>query len=570
MTSPGAPPPTTHMHARTPFLVAALASLAALAGCGGDDAGPNATGETGGTVIIATGAEPSTLFPPLAVGTQSAAVIAQLFDRLAEIGDSLNTVGDAGFRPRLAKSWLWADDSLSISFALDPRARWHDGRPVRAADVKYSFDVYTDPATGSPTASLLATIDSVSVADSLTAVFWFKRRTPQQFFDATYQMWVLPSHVLRNVPPARLAAAPFARQPIGTGRFRFASWTPRQQVEIVADAENYRGRALLDRVVWQIAPDFGAATISLINGQADFFEVMRPEYIGQLARNQALHLVPYPSLDYGFLQFNLRASDGSGRPHAVFADRSVRHALTMAIDRERVVRSAYDSLAYVAVGPVPRALFPDWAKIQQIPFKPQAARTLLDSAGWRDGDGDGVRERGGARLAFSIIFPSSSASRQRIAVLLQEQLRAVGVDASLDAIEVNAFNERQAARRFDASMGGWHVDPSQAVALQTWGAIGAQPNGSNFGSYVNPEFDARVDSALTTLDPARSRALWLRAYQTIVDDAPAVWLFEPRLVAGSHRRVRLAHLRADGWWAGLADWSIPLRDRIGRDRIGLR
>jgi peptide/nickel transport system substrate-binding protein len=441
---------------------------------------------------------------------------------------------------------------------------------VRAVDVQFSFDVYTDPATGSPTAALLANIDSVSVADSLTAIYWFKRRTPQQFFDATYQLWVMPSHLLRNVPRARLAAAPFGRKPVGSGRFRFESWTPGQQVELVADADNYRGRARLDRVVWSIAPDPGAATISLINGQSDFFEVMRPEYIGQLARNQSLHLVPYPSLEYGFLHFNLRASDGSSAPHPVFADVAVRRALTMAIDRERIVRSAYDSLAHVAAGPVPRVLFADWAKIRHLPFNPQLARQTLDSLGWRDADGDGVRERGGVRLAFSIILPTSSASRQRMAVLLQEQLRAAGAEATIDGLEFNAWNARQAERRFDASMGGWKVDPSQATALQTWGSLGAQPNGANYGSYVNPEFDARADSALTSLDAEKSRALWLRAYQTIVDDAPAVWLAEPRLVAGAHRRVRLARLRADAWWAGLADWSIPLRDRIGRDRIGLR
>ena len=90
------------------------------------------------------------------------------------------------------------------------------------------------------------------------------------------------------------------------------------------------------------------------------------------------------------------------------------------------------------------------------------------------------------------------------------------------------------------------------------------------GTTTREAFDAQLDSALATGNPAKARPHWLRAYQTIVDDAPAVWLFEPRLVAGVHRRVRVAGLRADGWWTRLADWSIPARERIGRDRVALR
>ncbi|MBV9881352.1 MAG: peptide ABC transporter substrate-binding protein [Gemmatirosa sp.] len=552
-------------------LLGVVLLLALLAGCRGSDSRAAASGEDGGTVVVSVPAEPNTLFPPLVSGTQAIAIVAQVFDRLAEIGDSLNAVGDAGFRPRLARSWKWAPDSLSIAFSLDPRARWHDGQPVRASDVAFSFAVNADPATGSPVAALLGNIDSVSTADSLTAVFWFKRRTPQQFFDATYHLWILPRHLLDSIPHERLGAAPFARAPIGTGRFRFASWTPSQRVELVADPDNFRGRAHLDRALWTIAPDFGAATIALINGDADFFEAMRPDYLGQLARNRSLRIVPYLGLDYFFLQLNLHASDGSARPHPVFADRDVRRALTMAVDRDRIMQSVFDTLAATGIGPVPRALFPDWPKIRQIAYNPAAARQLLDSLGWTDTNGDGVRERGGVPLAFTVIVPTSSASRIRMAVLLQEQLRAVGAQVSIEQLEINAFGDRQRRRAFDAAMGGWHVDPGAGSVQQMWGSLGSRlPNGSNFGSYESPTFDAQVDSALATLDPARSRTYWLHAYQTIVDDAPAVWLFEPRLVAGVHRRLHLTHLRADAWWADLADWTIPLRERIGRDRIGLR
>jgi peptide/nickel transport system substrate-binding protein len=227
-------------------------------------------------------------------------------------------------------------------------------------------------------------------------------------------------------------------------------------------------------------------------------------------------------------------------------------------------------MASVGVGPLARAVFPDWSKIKQLPYDVARARQLLDSLGWTDADGDGVRARNGVPLAFSVLVPTSSPPRQRLAVLLQEQLRAVGAKVTIQSAEFNAVGEQQRNRRFDATIGAWHADASPGGIRQTWGSLGAAPGGSNFGSYVNPAFDTAVDSALSSTVPARSRAHWLRAYQTIVDDAPAVWLYEPHLMAGAHRRLRVTGLRADGWWAGLADWTIPVTERISRDRVGLR
>jgi peptide/nickel transport system substrate-binding protein len=324
-------------------------------------------------------------------------------------------------------------------------------------------------------------------------------------------------------------------------------------------------------VVWRFAPDFGTATITLLAGEADFLENLRAEYLGQMTRARSLRLVPIPALDYGFLQFNLRAGDGSGAPHPVFAEPATRRALTLAVDRERVVRAVFDSLADVAVGPVPRALLPEWQQLKPIPHDPARARALLDSLGWVDADGDGVRERAGVPLAFSVLVPSSSSVRQRLAALLQEQLRGVGARVVVERLDIGAFGERLQTRRFDAAVNGWRVDLNPGIVRQTWGSLGARTRGgANYGSYESRAFDAHVDSATGTLDAARSRTHWVRAYQTALDEAPAIWLFEPRLVAGAHRRLRITGMRADAWWAGLAEWWIPLAERIGRDRVGLR
>jgi ABC-type transport system substrate-binding protein len=169
-------------------------------------------------------------------------------------------------------------------------------------------------------------------------------------------MYVLPSHLLDTIPMAALERATFGRQPVGTGRFRFARWEPGQRIEIIADTANARGRAKLDRVIWSIAPDFGASTVKLFAGEADFLEQLRPENLAQVSRTPSLRLIDNRALSYGFLGFNFRDRADPSRPNAMFGDVRVRRALHMAVDRERLVRNVFDSLGMVALAPAPRAL----------------------------------------------------------------------------------------------------------------------------------------------------------------------------------------------------------------------
>ncbi|MBL0937304.1 MAG: peptide ABC transporter substrate-binding protein [Gemmatimonadaceae bacterium] len=534
------------------------------AACGGSGDSSN-TGADGGTLIAVVPAEPQTLLPPLVTVTHDAAIVSTIFDKLADIGPAFETYGDGGFRPRLAKTWQWAPDSMSIAFAIDSSARWHDGPPVTAADVQYTFRVYTSDSVGSEFRSLVSNIDSVSTVGTHTAVFWFKRRTPQQFYDATYHMHVLPSHLLDTIPMSGLAASSFARSPVGSGRFRFMRWDPAQRVEVIADTTHPQGRPHLDRVIWSIAPDFGAATVKLFAGEADFFESIRPENLAQVARTPALRLADNRALQYSFLGFNMRNPAAPNTPHPIFGDPVVRRALSMAVDRERIVRNVYDSLGMVALAPAPRALIPDTTAFKGLPHDLARARAMLDSAGWRDTDNDGVRERNGVALAFDVLVPNSSAARQRLAILLQEQLKAVGAKVTPQILEINTLVSRIDSKKFDSYMGGWASSPGLVGMPQTWSSKGA----ANSIGYRNTAFDAAVDSALTTFDRTTSHRLWARAFQLIIDDAPAIWLAEQTAPVAIHRRFIIPPLRPDGWYSDLAEWRVDPAQRIDRDRIGL-
>ncbi len=537
---------------------------------------PQAAGTAaGGTVVIATAGDAESLVPPLVSGITAGQVTDLVFEPLAEIGPALNTVGDAGFRPRLARSWSWGADSLSIAFALDPKARFHDGTPVRAVDVRFTFDLYRDPRTGSPLAADLADIDSVTARDSLTAVFWFGRRSPEQFYSAVYALRILPAARLRGVPTSTLGRSDFARAPVGSGPFRFVSRAPGARIEVAANTAYHLGRPILDRVVWSVTPDAAAAAARMLTGDADVYEAIRPEQVGALAHNPTLRTVTYLGLYDGYLRFNLRdpaaphPEAAGSPPHAIFGDRALRRALASALDRRTMVRNVFDTLAAVSLGPFTRAQPSADTTVVQPVYDPAAAARALDALGWRAGP-DGVRARGGRRLSFTLITPISSDSRTRYAVLIQEQLRRVGVEVRIESLEFVAFITRLRERRFDAVVDGRLLEPSARDLWDTWTTAAANaPGGDNLSGYANPTFDAALDRALTAPTRAAAAPWFHRAYQTIVDDAPAVWLFEPRSTLTFQRRLRVVEIRPDAWWAGIARWSVAPGAQIARDRAGV-
>ena len=549
---------------------ATLACIAALlVGCKGSDSGSAGSGDVGGTLVISIPGEPSNLHPLLVASQAERQTTDLLYDRLAEIGDDMSTIGDKGFKPQLAESWQWSADSLSIAFHINPRARWHDGRPVRASDVRYSVQLVKDSAFGSPITPLVGNLDSVSVRDSATAVAWFKTRAPEQFYDVVYQIVVVPEHILGNTPPAQHKTAEVSRRGIGSGRFRLASWQPGQRLELISDTANYRGRAKLDRVVFASSPDFNAAVARFFSGDADMFENLRPEHIQQVQRDTMRKLVRYPSFQYAYLAFNLVDPKQPAQPHPIFGDRNVRRALSMAVNRRAMLENVYDTLGTLLYGPFPHTVSVADTTLPQLPFDPSRAGALLDSAGWRLGP-DGVRAKNGRRLEFGLSSPNSSAVRHQYAVLLQEAFRRVGAQVRLDETDFATFAAKQGSHGFDTEIALYLTDPSPSGFKQSWTTAGIGHDGSNFPSYSNPTVDALLDSATAAFDPARTKAYARRAFEIIIDDAPGVWLFQPLTMAGVHRRIRTTNMRPDGWWSGLADWWIPAGERTARDQIGLR
>ena len=495
-------------------------------------------------------------------------VIDQIFEPLAWLGDEGHL--DRGYRPALADSWSWETDSTAIVFRLNPSARWQDGTPVRASDVRFTYELFSDSVVGYKDRASLARIDSVTVRDSMTAVFWFDGRYPEQFFDAAHRMQIVPAHLLSKEPRATLQTAAFGRQPVGSGRFRVGKWVANSSIEVVADTAHYRGRPNLDRVIFAIVPDPNAQSARLTTGELDVAEVANPEVFRTLAVRPELKAQINPAYDYVFLLFNTRERKRRDQPNALFADPALRRALSMALDKDMIVRSQFDSLAIAAIGPMTRAQPLADSTVPPIRYDSAGAARLLDSLGWTIPAGKAVRERGGRQLTFAVMTPTVSRNRMAMIVRIQEALKRLGVNLTVDAVDGGAFVSRLGARDFDVAFDGRRVDLSISGLRAYWTVASAKDGaGQNFGNYENPLFDAHLDSALAARDAAGARAHARQAYSTIIADAPALWIYEPRTATLIHKRIRTAHGVPTAWWAGIADWHIPPAERIPRDNVGL-
>ena len=254
-----------------------------------------------------------------------------------------------------------------------------------------------------------------------------------------------------------------------------------------------------------------------------------------------------------------------GRPHPLFADRELRRAIAMSLNRQVLLSNVYGSLAVTGAGPFSR-LFPTAdTTIRTVAWDSAGADRLLDSLGWQDRNGDGVRERNGRPLRFGLTFPSSAIPRRRYAELIQAALKPHGIQVDVDATDISVLTPKMFSGQFDAVINNWGLDPSPSGIRDHWHTMPAKSRALNLQLYSNPAVDAAIDSAIVEWDLARSRALYRSAYQKIKDDVVAVWLYENRPFLAIHGRLQPDLSARDVWWRNLRLWSIPAAKRIPRD-----
>ena len=537
----------------SPWLRVVAVTLLALPilSCGGERDCP-----TCHTLVISAIGEPPSIFPPLVVETVGRDISDQVYERLADLRTDRPTTDESAFGPALARSWDRVD-SLSIRFHLRDGARWQDGTPVTSDDVAWSFDVFRADEVDALAREQLSRIGEVIPEDSSTVLVRFTTAYPEQLYDATWHVRVIPAHIWRDFPADQWQGDTSLARLIGSGPYRVTRWRRGQSLELDrVEPSGGEPRASIPRVIWRFAGDPEAAFNLVASHEADVFESLTLDMVKQMAPDTTYRLLPYPSAIYGFLGF--RVADGRGRPDPVLGDREVRRGLAAAINRRALALSVFGPETRVPAGPYSQLLWVGSSGIAGKAFDSLAARRILDDAGWQPG-GDGVRRRGGRRLEVAILVPSTSATRRHIAEIIQEQWRAAGVAATITAVDFPVFQSRLAAGNFEAYIGAWLDEPSPRGLGDQWAREGW--DALNYGHYDSPVFDSLFRVALGMKDPSKARTVWKAAFDTLRADAPAVFLYAPTNVAAIADRVGNVHIDPFSWLAGLPSWTLEDRPR---------
>jgi peptide/nickel transport system substrate-binding protein len=507
------------------------------------------------SIVIITGQQPTIPIPTLMEGP--AANVAnfeladQLFLRLAGLGPTLLTAGDRGFVPLLARSWS-RRDSVTLVFELDPRAHWQDGAPVTARDVVFTFKRAQNPAIAPRLATLLQHISSVIAEGERRVVFRFSHPYAEQLYDATFHVAPLPAHLLDSIPAERLPQSQFVAQPVGSGPYRLVRTEPGQFVELAANDHFFLGAPQIRRMILRSAADPDARLNLLLSGQGDALDNVIPplDNLRRIQADSSLRLIPVPSPTLGFLLYNQRDPADSSRPHPSLSDIRVRRAITLGLDRPALIQVVFGSYAEVPYGPASPLLW-----IRHGTPKPQRqnlaeARKLLAAAGWTDKDGDGILDRTGRSLRLRLSFPSTSAVRRQLALLIQEQLRQLGIGIELSQLEFPVWLERRTAGNFDIDFASTSQDPSPSGLSQGWSCSG----GTNVARYCDPRVDSLIERAV--LSRVNSEEVWHAVLKQIEEDAPATFLYAPTYVSVVRRRFGNVTITPTSSWQLVRNWSV--------------
>lgn len=477
----------------------------------------------GGSITIALPAQPETLNPVLPGELSSSIVNGALFASLtAQHPETFEIV------PYLADSWEANEAVTAWTFHLNPDAKWHDGVPITADDVKFTFDRILDPSESAQGYADVSHVESVEVVDEHTVTFHLKS-VDGLFPDrlALGALQPLPKHLFEGYGKLSDAVELNTARPVGSGPFKISTVQTGSYIELVRFDDFFLGRPNLYSLVFSIIPDMNVRVARLRAGDVDWTDI-EPTHAAALASAANVEVIPVSSSRYAILDF---AFEG---PYAeMFADPRVRIAMAHAIDHELILQTVGLGRGWNMNGAyIPFVLSeipaPD---IEPYAYDPERAKELLAEAGWTDTNGNGVVDKDGVELAFPLLVDRGNVQREQIGLILQDEFRAIGLDVEYVLGErTGRWIEDTRNRVFATRLAEFPIPNVD------WFRRIYTTNGPNSRGYSNPEVDALVQAAIETSDRAAQGQYYKRAQELLHADPPVVPFFlREQLMAVSTR-----------------------------------
>jgi peptide/nickel transport system substrate-binding protein len=481
---------------------------------------------TGGTVRIAWGGSPDSLNP----GNGVLAEAYTLYELMYDTPISVTSAGD--YVPELAESWEVSDDGLSWTVTIVDGATFHDGEPLTAEDVAYTIELYRDTEDFPFLPSYAAPFETVEVLDDRQLVL--TTAEPLATFESYMAfIYVLPQHIWETEADA---VAFENAEMIGSGPFQLTEYAQGEFVELTTNADYWATGANIDGVIFQTISNPDARVTALTTGEVDAINEFPATAVSTLqnAENVTVHIADIAA--GGSLRdvfFNIVAEedcppdDGVCSGHPALKDVEVRQALAMATDKQQIIDVATLGTGSPGLSLVPPGLGDFYASdVEDWPYDPAAANTLLDEAGYADADDDGVREcladQDCDTLTLRFNYADDIDTAPREAELIQGMWAEVGVEIEIQGLDPDTLTSVCCPSfDFDVMLWGWGSDPDPAFLLGV-GLCDEIPSGFSETGYCNPDFDELYFAQAVETDPD-TRVEQIREMQRIlVEDVPYI------------------------------------------------
>ncbi len=442
------------------------------------------------------------------------------------------------FVPLLARAWKVSDDGKSITFYLRPDVTFSDGEPFTADDVVFTYEWVRNGAVNAPRErSALDKLDQVKKIDDLTVEFTFK----EYFFKSLETVGgslVLPKHFYSKYSPEQFNQNPGLL--MGTGPYRLQSpdaWTPGQQMVLVRNDRYWGDPPAPNRLVYLEVEEETASKTMFTNGELDIFSATSEQYVNMKKDPKVLAIstpMDYVSLlaGYTYIAWN----EQSNKVPTVYADKRVRQAMTMLIDRETIARDVFLGYASVANGPFAPGSKQADPTVKPWPYDTGRALKLLEEAGFKDTDDDGVLNKpDGSPFKIKLTFPSKSAVYDRVTLMMKDSLAKAHIVLERDPVEWPLLQKKLENRDFEAIMLGWSgsVDDDP---YQMFDSAQMADQGDNVMSYNSPECDKAIESARTCVDEPKRTELWRQAHRILAGDCPYTFLLNRKATVFNNKR----------------------------------
>ncbi len=451
----------------------------------------------------------SVLLPVLASDSASSEINSLIYNGLVKYDKNINLVGE------LAERWEISEDNLKIRFYLRKDVTWQDGTPFTSKDVEYTYRIYVDPKTPTAYATDFLRVKEFRIIDDHTVeVIYEKPYAPAL---ASWGQSMLPSHLLEG---KEITDSPLKRNPVGTGPYRFKEWNTGEKTLLESYHNYFEGRPYIDQVLTRVIPDLATMFLELKASRLDQMGLTPMQYERQTNNqwfNEHFNKYKYLAFGYSYLGYNLKDWK--------FQDKKVRQALTTAINRESIVQGVLLGLGDVANTPYKPDTYWYNPHVKKFPYDPEKAKKMLEEAGWRDTDGDGIIDKDGKPFEFTIITNHGNDMRKNAATIIQKDLKNVGIEVKIRVIEWAAFIKNFINKRnFEACLLGWGIgiDPSQ---IDIWNSKKTGESELNFITYQNPEVDRLLELGVSTYDKEERKKYYDEFQAIIAEDQPYTFLF---------------------------------------------